>query len=118
MIECDSQAAIDCLAITLYDCVANNRGETNRHGLPLFQFRERFGVGSVFVHVDDAGLTVMRSREDFEKEALGRLHISGRIEPEIERVVMRINCTIKVHPFFFTFMYVSSTRQESVVAFT
>ncbi|GHO63817.1 hypothetical protein KSC_027090 [Ktedonobacter sp. SOSP1-52] len=66
-----------------------------------FQFRERFGRGSVFVYVDDPWFPGMGSGERFQKELLGGLGLSHRAEEEIERLSVRINRSIQIHPLFF-----------------
>jgi len=68
-----------------------------------FQFSKCFGIGGVFIHIDHARLARMRSRQGFEKEALGRLCISGRAEEEFQRVRMPVSSPIKIHPFLFHF---------------
>ena len=56
-----------------------------------------------------------RSRR-FREEAFGCLSISCGTEQKFQSVSLRIHSAIEVHPHFFTFTYVSSTRHESVVA--
>jgi len=53
-----------------------------------FQFIERFGIGRVFVHVDDSWFVGMRGGKRFEKEALGGLGIPCWTEKELERVAL------------------------------
>lgn len=45
----------------------------------------------------------MSGKERFEKEALGGSRISGRTEPEIERVSLRIDGSVEVDPLIFDF---------------
>src|SRR6266487_1531346 len=45
----------------------------------------------------------MRGSKGFEKEALGRLCISGRAEEEFECVSLRINGSIQINPLFLHF---------------
>ncbi len=42
------------------------------------QFRERFGVGCIFVHIDDPWLCSMGGSKGFEQEVLSRLCVSRR----------------------------------------
>ena len=59
----------------------------------------------------------MRGSEGFQQEALGGCSISSWAEQELERIALRINRSIQIDPHFLTLIYVSSTRQESVVDF-
>ena len=68
-----------------------------------FELVERFGRGCVFVHVDHPWLAGMRRSEGFEQELLRRLCVSCRAQEKIERVSLRINCTVEVDPFLFDF---------------
>ena len=45
----------------------------------------------------------MSGKERFEKEALGGSRISGRTEPEIERVSLRNDGSVEVDPLIFDF---------------
>jgi hypothetical protein len=69
----------------------------------LFQFRECFGIGSVFVHVDHARFAAMRSSERLEKEAFGGFAISGRAEEKLQGVSLRIDGPIQIQPLLFDF---------------
>ncbi len=66
-----------------------------------FEFVERFRIGRIFVHVDDTRLRGMRGGKGFEKEGLRYVRISYRTEEEIERVSLRINRAVEIHPLLF-----------------
>jgi hypothetical protein len=51
-----------------------------------FEFVEGFGIGSIFVHVDDTRFARVRGGKHFEKKAFGGSSVSGRAEKELERV--------------------------------
>ena len=54
-----------------------------------FQVSHRFGIRSVFVHVDDSWFPGVGSGERFQKELLGCLCIPRRTEEEVKRVSLR-----------------------------
>ncbi len=66
-----------------------------------FEFVECFGVGSIFIYVDDPWCAARRGREGFEEKMLGCLSISRRAQPKIERLSIRIDGPIEVDPLFF-----------------
>jgi hypothetical protein len=68
-----------------------------------FEFGKRFWVGSIYVDVDHPGFAGKRDRKRCEKEALGGLSISRRTQEKLERVALRINGSIEIHPFLFDF---------------
>src|SRR5690242_2932078 len=70
-----------------------------------FQLSEGFEVSRVFINVEHTWRTRMRGREGFEKEVLGGTSISAWTQPKIERVSLRIDGPIKVHPHLF-YLYI------------
>jgi hypothetical protein len=51
-----------------------------------FEFLECFGRGSLFSDIDDPWFCRMRGEEGLHKEVPGRLCISARTEPKVERL--------------------------------
>ena len=77
------------------------RASSKHDGVAPLEASTAGGIRAVLVHIDDPWFSRMRGRKGFQKEVLGCLCISGRAQPKIERLSLRINGPIQVQPLFF-----------------
>jgi hypothetical protein len=81
------------------------------------QFALGLWIGGVFIDGDHARSGGMRRSQRFREEAFGRLRIACRAQEELERVAdAESTARYRYIQVFLIFTYVSSTRQESLVA--
>ena len=74
---------------------------TFREDSGCFEFLEGFGISRVFINVDDPWFTCMRGGKRFQQEVFSGLRISRRAQKEIERMTLRIDRSVQIHPLLF-----------------
>ncbi len=68
-----------------------------------FELLERFWIGRVFIHGDDARCAGMRRNKRFREEAFGRFRLAPRTQEKFQRISLRIHRAVEVHPDLFHF---------------